>query len=180
MRSKRDMYRYCLNFLIYRLHLKELGYAIVNDDLYSQDDDAEDSDAECGNGAPADPYSEYNRARTLRILTRMEELHHNPGSISTSTTTTTATSTAAERLAAWFAACRFCPTCLDGGQLSAEQSRPRFIALHSARYRLAGSGLDFRSAEPLWATRPETLLDKINSVKSLKRDLLAADGRTVS
>ena len=124
--------------------------------------------------AVANPRSDYNKARTARILKKLSELADSAPAAMTSATACTTADTAAEKLSARFGACNFCPTCLDGGVLSAELSQPRFIALHSARYRLAGCQLDFRSPWPLWATQPDTLLSKI-SPPPARRDILSQE-----
>jgi hypothetical protein len=142
--------------VLLRLHLRELGFSIVNDDLYSACD-AEHPDGEnCG--PVSDPHSEYNRQRAALIVARLKELTGPPHA---SSPPLSIADDVGERLAARFGRCDFCPTCLEGGKLTEELSQPRFIGLHSVRYRLAGSHLDLRSDPPLWATRPETLLNRI-------------------
>lgn len=155
-----------------RLHLRELGFTIVNDDLYSSSGSYADCrDEDSGDARQAVPLSEYELERMARIVTKLETITAAPRQSASGRSTSSsppssspspsalASLSAADRLAARFAWCDFCPTCLAGGSQSNELIQPRFIGLHSTRYRLAGR--DFSTDMPSWAVRPETLLNRV-------------------
>ncbi len=141
-----------------RLHLKELGFTIVNDDLYTSD-----SAADCQEKGEEEfpcPSSEYNVTRMARIAARLKEFTET-GSLSASKLPISSwlkPSASSERPMPRF---EFCANCLDGGAISPEVSRPSFIGLHSYRYRLGER--DLRSEMPAWATRPEMLINRTSA-----------------
>ncbi len=138
-----------------RLHLKELGFTIVNDDLYTSGSAAEGQ--EKGEEEFPCPSSEYNVTRMARIAARLKEFTET-GSLSASKLPISSWLKAAASSEGPMPRFEFCANCLDGGNISQEVSRPSFIALHSYRYRLGER--DLRSEMPAWATHPEVLIDR--------------------